>query len=189
MKKEKKSILLSLLVIGAVALLITAGTTATFTDQVTSTGNEVEAAVIAIAVDDQCILDTGREGSETGSGGLGGANVDDQDGCTFTANNFTATELLPTESDDYEFNVKNQGTRAGDLTVSAVNLESLPAACDEDNWEFSYSPETHTLDIGEEVDVTVTVTLKSTAGNVCQDATLTFDVQFDFEQNTVVAFP
>jgi predicted ribosomally synthesized peptide with SipW-like signal peptide len=179
MKKEKKSILLSLLVIGAVALLITAGTTATFTDQVTSTDNEIQNAIIMISVDGEC---TDREfGSSPDN-----PNVPGEEGCEYDAiaTDFTATKLLPGEYDEHEFVVTNDGNRQGDLTVSFANKTSSVVACATSNWTIEAtgnSGTTENLDPGDTHEVTVKVTLESTAGNVCQDATLTFDVVFDFE--------
>lgn len=174
----KRSILLSLLVIGAVAAMITAVTTATFTDQVVSEGNQVQAAIIQIAVDgDSCARGTGATDLDNNAAGDGT--------CQTTAGGFTASTLLPGESDEYTFEVENVGNRSGDLSVTISNVVYTPAACGASNWDISVTsgaPVT-ALAAGASTNVTVEAALLSTAGNVCQNASVEFDVVFDFVQN------
>jgi predicted ribosomally synthesized peptide with SipW-like signal peptide len=171
----KRSILLSMLVIGAVAAMITAVTTATFTDQVVSEANEVQAGIIQISVDgDSCSRSTGATDTDN--------NADGDGTCKTVAGGFTATKLLPGESDEYTFKVENVGNRTGDLTVSIGTPTYTPAACGASNWDISIDDSTHTIAAGGSVNVKVTAELVSTAGNACQNASVEFDVVFDFAQ-------
>jgi predicted ribosomally synthesized peptide with SipW-like signal peptide len=56
----KRSILLSLMVIGAVAALITAATSAVFSDEVTSTGNTFTSGTLIINIDGQHPTESGQ---------------------------------------------------------------------------------------------------------------------------------
>jgi predicted ribosomally synthesized peptide with SipW-like signal peptide len=170
----KRSILLSLLVIGAVAALITAATAADFSDEVTSDGNTFATGTLLLSVDDHC-----GAGDTTGQRTTGGSPCDaDSHVVTVTADGFK-----PGDTKTWDFSVTNDGTVAGALTTFPTpTYPSLD--CDAADFTIGTSNPAagDNLIAGEATTVTLSVKMKSTAGNECQGVTLTVDVTFDLNQ-------
>jgi predicted ribosomally synthesized peptide with SipW-like signal peptide len=186
MMNRKKSIFLSLVVVGVAATMITAATMAVFTDQVVSTNNELDAGTILLSVDNTCGLTPDTDARTTGSGGTGGGT-----GCPST---FTWTETVSNmkigDTASHTFNIENDGTLAGTLSATpAVSVES-PADC------FHVTTQTladTSLDAsngtagsgGDFTTFQLVVTLDAVGAandNACQDATATIEVTFNLVQ-------
>lgn len=111
----KRSILLSVLVVGAVAALVGAGSWATFSDTETSTGN---------------IVSTGSLNLKVGTTAGGLAN------CTYTdpwaGPLFSLTGVAPGASDEVTICLKNAGSMAGNLVTTFGPVQDVEVgACAE----------------------------------------------------------
>jgi predicted ribosomally synthesized peptide with SipW-like signal peptide len=188
-----------MLVIGVVAALIAAATTATFTDLVTSSGNSFQAGTLLMSVSDQAEGANPECGNRTFGGDLsdpgtgytsGGVDLDNHEGCPITDMALTATDLYPgAPAVSKDFTVKNEGSIAGDLTVSVENASVEDASggtqCGVGNFTIlPASPVVQNSLAGgaSATPVTVSVAMNDNAPNVCQNATLTFDVVFHLVQ-------
>jgi predicted ribosomally synthesized peptide with SipW-like signal peptide len=186
MMNRKKSIFLSLVVIGVAATMITAATMAVFTDQVVSTGNQLDAGTILLSVDNNCGLTPDAGARAAGSGGTGGGTA-----CPAT---FTWTETVSNmklgDIASHTFNIENDGTLAGTLSATpAISVES-PTNC------FHVTTQTladTSLDAsdgaagsgGDFTTLQLVVTLDAVGAandNACQNATATVAVTFNLVQ-------
>ncbi|HWQ27403.1 MAG TPA: SipW-dependent-type signal peptide-containing protein [Dehalococcoidia bacterium] len=111
----KRSILLSVLIIGAVAALVGAGSWATFSDTETSANNIVSTGSLNLKV-----------GTTTG----GAANCNYAD--PWTGPLFSLTNAAPGDSDEVTICLKNDGSLKGDLSTTFSNFENVEVgACAE----------------------------------------------------------
>lgn len=192
---KKRSILISMLVIGVVAALIAAATTATFTDRVTSTGNDFKAGTLLMQItgtQNDCAGrvyggDTAESGEESATNGGGAA--DGNIGCdagklTFTAdaNNAgtDANNMAPGDSFTADYTIENVGTLDGTLDVASSDISvTMPTGatgtCASSNFIVTGLPPASTpLAAGTGAYVgTVGVQLDPDAPNVCQGVTVT----------------
>jgi predicted ribosomally synthesized peptide with SipW-like signal peptide len=173
----KRSILLSLLVIGAVAALITAATAASFTDEVTSNGNTFTAGTVNLSADTLC-----KNEPVVGNPIGGPCNIGI---VTFTG----AGNLKPGDSVYHEFTVANEGSLGFSYATTIVNKSGDIFACDSPNYAtvtITGGGTAHPLGAGtgsiaasgSSQTVRVTVELPPAAGNDCQGDTGQFDVKF-----------
>jgi len=173
----KRSILLSLLVIGAVAALITAATAASFTDEVTSNGNTFTAGTVNLSADTLC-----KNEPAVGNPIGGPCNIGT---VTFTG----AGNLKPGDSVYHDFTVANEGSLGFTYATTIVNLSGAIFTCD------GTYPVTVTItgggtahplgngtgsiaSLASSQTVRVTVAMPADAGNGCQAKTGQFDVRF-----------
>lgn len=178
----KRSILLSLMVIGAVAALITAATSATFTDQVTSTANTFTAGTVNLTADGNCP----DAGTTTG--------------CSYSAVNFTmpAGGLMPGQSVHHDYTIANAGSL--NFTYATTTTPHAPGS-GANIWTCNSSAVSVVVTGGDDAagggsingsgattgsktpdTVTVTVSMPLAADNSCQGATGTLDVVFTATQ-------
>ncbi len=168
----KKSILLSLMVIGVVATFIAASTTATFSDEATSNGNSFTAGTIFLSVDDNCGLtpDTSArtEGSDTAC----------VRGVALTVGNMKPGEAASTHT----FDIRNDGSLAGlfDVTITATPTGACAVGSD---WIVSSNVTGETLAAGGVTTYVLSVALDSSAGNECQAESLDVDIVFRIDQS------
>lgn len=163
-------VLSSLVVIGAIAALVTAATMAVFSDQVISDGNTFAAGTLYMSVDGEC------GGPRTGSGGDGGG-----DPCNLTSVAFTVTNMQPGDSSSHPYAVVNEGSLPGTLTVSASETDAsncFNVTIDDDG------PTNLDANGGanDSTTVTVTVELPESANNTCQAASGSVEVTFTLDQ-------
>jgi predicted ribosomally synthesized peptide with SipW-like signal peptide len=156
----KRSILLSMVVIGAIAAMVTAGAFSAFSDTATGTGT-ITAATIDVIVD---------------------GDADDDVVLTFSPQN-----LLPGESSSDSFSVLNNGNRDVHLVATPV-VSGGTGGCPNGNLTpvvFSIT-DTPTDDHGGNIHIadgstetgTVTATLVAGAPEACQGVTFTITVTF-----------
>ncbi|HKS91570.1 MAG TPA: SipW-dependent-type signal peptide-containing protein [Tepidiformaceae bacterium] len=152
---KKRSILISMLVIGVVAALIAAATTATFSDQVTTGTNTFTAGTLYMSVNNQCDRagTTGGTGNWAGSVGnygtdatavAGGPDANANPACQADANtlsftlgsgntsNASCTNMAPGDSCSTTYTVKNKGSLDG--TLSVVPTITSSTGCAASNW-------------------------------------------------------
>jgi predicted ribosomally synthesized peptide with SipW-like signal peptide len=175
----KKSILISLMVIGAVAAMITAATSASFTDTVTSQNNQFTAGVLDLALTDGTTCD---EIAPPYGGPCDVGTV------SFTVGTGTQSNLKPGDSISHDFTVKNSGTLG---FTYAVTLTPDAGAI----WTCSSSAVTKTQSVtasgsdstanaipdstaAQNETVRVTVSMPLAADNTCQGATGKLEVKF-----------
>jgi len=165
----KKSILFSLMVIGAVAAMITAATSASFTDTVTSNGNTFAAGTLQLSVDTLCAGDT------------------TPDSICARGVAFSATNVAPGDTaTTHTYSVHNFGTLPGNLKISQTpSIDVGHAGCALTDWTFSTAPATSSLAAGatNATAYAASVQLKSSAPNACQGATFNLDITFLLDQN------
>jgi predicted ribosomally synthesized peptide with SipW-like signal peptide len=158
----KRSILFSLMVIGAIAAVVSAGSYAAFTDDATATGS-ISAATIDVLLN---------------------GDSDDDVTATFALNN-----LLPGESTTATVSVKNNGNRDIHVTTSSSVTETADPGSDcsasptvdsvtfTDSATDDHSGNVHIAD-GVTETATITISLGSGVGNECQgnswDVVVTF---------------
>lgn len=184
---RKKSIFLSLAIIGVAATMITAATSAVFTDQVVSTSNQMTAGTLFLSVDGNCGTGDSPTARTDGSGGAGGG--------TACADSFTWTETVTNmkigDTASHTFTIVNDGSLAGTLTATPTFSAETPADC------FSFT--TTTLGSGslaasnggttDETTYALVVTLDASGAvdppldNDCQAATATVEVTFNLVQS------
>jgi predicted ribosomally synthesized peptide with SipW-like signal peptide len=171
---RKKSIFLSLAIIGVAATMITAATSAVFTDQVVSESNELTAGTLFMSVDNDC--GPGDAGTARDSGGDGTSGTP----CSTTTTSFNVTNMTPGQAVTNIFDIVNEGTLAGTLTGTAVLANEVPTGC------FSVTAggtlASTPLAVAATVQHTVTVTLLETVDNDCQAAAADVVVTFDLAQ-------
>jgi predicted ribosomally synthesized peptide with SipW-like signal peptide len=175
MMNRKKSILFSLAIIGVAATMITAATSALFTDQVVSEGNTLTAGTLLLSVDNNCGLTPDTGARTAGSGGTGGGTA-----CQTTDFAWTpaTTNMAIDDTASHEFTIVNDGSLDGTLTISQV---IAPTDC------FiltSTPPAPATLIAGGSTTFTVSIELDPPSGddNDCQGDTATVTVTFDLVQ-------
>src|SRR5215510_8067341 len=101
----KRSILLSFLVLGAVAAMISAATSATFSDSVTSNGNTAAAGTLFLSVDGNC-----------GKAGDTQARTKGADSACVRGTAATFTNMKPGASAQTKnFSIRNDGSLPGTL--------------------------------------------------------------------------
>jgi predicted ribosomally synthesized peptide with SipW-like signal peptide len=182
MMNRKKSILFSLAIIGVAATMITAATSALFTDQVVSENNALEAGTLFLSVDGDC----GPPGRTDGGGGDGGGAACDTDPFVWTG---TFDNMAIGGTVTHTFTIVNEGSLPGDLAVTPEISAESPAGC------FSIAvttPGASSLAASngaaggaDETQYTITATLDAAGtadDNDCQAATATATVTFDLEQ-------
>ena len=173
----KKSILVSFMVIGAVAAMITAATSAVFTDQVTSTGSTFAAGTLKMSVDTNC---AGRaQGSSPGN-----PNSVPETGCNTGVAKFTVTNQKPGDpASTGTFTVVNYGSLPGTLTVTP-SITGYTGGCLASDYIISNGPivGTNPIPAAGSVTYAYSIQLKSTAGNVCQGQSLSASYTFDLAQ-------
>ncbi len=175
----KKSILVSLMVVGVMATLIGASTRAVFTDTVTSTGNTFTAGTVDIVAN---------------------GDADDLVTYSFSGTGCPST-MVPGESCTTTVTVTNaSSTLAVDYTVSASITAG--AECDAtnagDDWTVSVGSYTDTTDnsgvddtrhfpagVADSETFVVTVTLNASVDDDCQGASTTASVTINGTQDTV----
>lgn len=167
---QRRTVLSSLVVIGAVAALMTATSMAVFTDQVVSEANTVSAGTLFLSVDGDC----GPPDRTAGGGGTGGG-----DGCETDTAALNVTNMRPGDTASHQFTIVNEGSLPGALSVDAeVTGDCFDATVD--------GPLLATLtasgEPGDETTATVDVMLPITADNACQGESATVTVTFDLEQ-------
>ncbi len=168
---KKRSILISMLVIGVVAALIAAATSATFSDQVTSTSNSFKAgtlSLVATGATNTCNRSSnaaglhGADATAVGGGNDSGGNA----GCDLgtisfqqvltggttsaggNSSNPSCTNMAPGDQCTGTLSILNGGSLDGkNLTMSAnFGALTLPAGCTADNWSVTYDG--HSIDVG-----------------------------------------
>lgn len=167
---KKRSILISMLVIGVVAALIAAATTATFSDQVTSTSNSFKAgtlSLVATGATNTC----DRSGNAAGLHGAdatavgGGNDAAGNAGCDLGTISFaqvltagksaggnlsnpSCTNMAPGDTCNATLSILNGGTLTGkNLTMSAnFGTLTLPTGCAASNWSVTYNSQS--IDVG-----------------------------------------
>lgn len=188
---KKRSILISMLVIGVVASLIVAATSATFTDQVTSKSNTFTAGTLYMSVDSLCGGRTYGGDSTPATTTSGGAGVDANTGCDVGTVTFTGQgNMKPGDTVSHNFTVANQGTLAGTLTASAGTITvykadgtTLSATCHASDWTVTVpSGSTPLAASPASTTQAVSMMLNSTAGNGCQGAVAKVDITFHLIQ-------
>jgi predicted ribosomally synthesized peptide with SipW-like signal peptide len=168
----KRSILLSLLVIGAVAALITAATSATFSDSVTSNGNTATAGTLFLSVDNYC-----GKAPDTNAR-LKGADTACDRGIAATFTNMAPGATAQTKT----YAVRNDGSLAGKLNVTQTLVSSDPTGCPVSNWTVSTAPTNVSLAAAGTTSYILSVALNTAAGNACQGVTLTINLTFALAQ-------
>ena len=187
---KKRSILISMLVIGVVAALIAAATTATFSDQVTSNGNTFKAGTLYMSVDSQCDragqTSVGNFGTDNATPTpTGGRDAGNDEPCSLTDAHFTATGMYPGASVNRDYPVSNLGSLKGDLTVTSTVTTDGGTACDGSNFTVDLTNGTQTIAGGTAATPApnVKLTMKDTAGNACQGVTATVNLVFHLVQS------
>jgi predicted ribosomally synthesized peptide with SipW-like signal peptide len=170
------------LVLSAMFVLIAGTTSATFSDQVVSSGNTFSAGTLYMAVDGDC---TGRQ---YGGGGVGGPGVDGNTGCSMVAT-FSAGPIAPGEAPvGHTYSIVNQGSVPGTLSASvSPTVDADHPGCTTGDWSFTSGPLSATAleangGATDSATFPVSVALLPTAPNACQGAELTVDVTFDLVQ-------
>lgn len=195
---KKRSILISMLVIGVVAALIAAATTATFSDQVTSTSNSFKAgtlSLVATGATNTC----DRSGNAAGLHGAdatavgGGNDAAGADGCDLGAITFqqvltggttsqggnladpTCTNMAPGDQCKATLSILNGGSLTGkNLTMSAnFGTLTLPTGCAASNWSVTYNNQS--IDVGAGTPVVLNAgPIAPGAGAAAGDIVVTF---------------
>lgn len=163
----KRSIFLSLLMIGAIAALVTAATSASFSDTVTSEGNTFSAGTLFLSVDANCGL--APDALPRTSGGTSCSR-----GVSFSASNIKPGDAATTKA----IVVRNDGSLGGTLTTVQTVTYSDGTNCGGSNWTISSVPVSASLAAGSSTTYNASVQLKSTAGNGCQGQSATVDISF-----------
>jgi predicted ribosomally synthesized peptide with SipW-like signal peptide len=159
---KKRSILISMMVIGVVAALIAAATTATFSDQVTSNGNTFTAGTLYMSVDAGTANDCGTRVGAVGKFGAdatptsttsGGPDAGALTGCDIGKASFTIGSgantagatcqapdgttnvggLAPGTTCSRQFAIVNKGSLNGSLTATPTITST--DACGAANWQ------------------------------------------------------
>ena len=175
----KKSILLSLMVIGAVAALIATSTMASFSDEVTSDDNSFTAGTIFLSVDDNC-------GSEDAEAPLASESQDRTAGSDTVCARGAALTISAMKPGDaastHTFDIRNDGSIAGllDVTVTATPTGTCAVGSD---WLVSANVVNQALAAGGTTTYALSVTLDSSAGNECQGESLDVDILFRIDQS------
>lgn len=188
-----------MLVIGVVAALIVAATTATFSDQVTSTGNTFTAGTLQLSTTGTANDCSSRvHGGDTATTNGQGQGVDGNTGCatgiiTFSTGGSTANgsacpgNLAPGDvcTPATAFSLKNIGSLNGKLdTVSAnVTMDAAHTGCATTNFTVGGLPSTGApINAGATLATPITLTFASSAPNACQGAIATVDITFHLVQ-------
>jgi predicted ribosomally synthesized peptide with SipW-like signal peptide len=190
---KKRSILISMLVIGVVASLIVAATSATFTDQVTSNANTFKAGTLLMSVDSHCGDRVyGGDATPAVTGTTGGAAVDGNTGCdisTVTFGSGDQNNMKPGDSVSHGFEVVNNGSLAGTLSASASTIKvykadgtTVSTSCVASDWTVTTPTGTAALAAAGSTTQTVSLTLNAEAGNGCQGQIAKVDVTFHLVQ-------
>ncbi len=172
----KKSILLSLMVIGVVATFIAASTTALFSDQVTSNNNAFTTGTIFLSVDDNC-------GSLVAEPLESQARTEGSDTPCARGAFFTVTNMKPGQAaSTHTFDIRNDGSLAGllDVTITATPTGTCAVGSD---WIVSANVVDQALAAGGTTTYALSVQLASTAGNECQSESLDVDIIFRIDQS------
>ncbi len=177
---RKKSVLMSAMVLGLVGALIAASTTASFSDQAVSSGNDFAAGTLMMTLDGSC-------GTREFGGTATDPGVDLNTGCAVT-NSFSASNMTPGgASTSHQFSVVNTGSLPGTLSASAVAVvDAGHPACDPSNFVITQGPLSTTAlqaNSGNTATYDVSVQLALAAPNACQGATGTVTVTFDLVQS------
>jgi len=183
---KKRSILISMLVIGVVAALIAAATTATFSDQVNSSGNTFKAGTLYMTssgTSGSCdghgktAGNYGADSTPTAIGGSGGADQAGDTGCntgTVSLVNGLAAGNGQTDASCVNmapgdtctgtgFSIKNSGSLNGELWATLAPVaNTLPTNCAASNWTVSFNGKTLTAG-GGAVDLGALTSGSSTA--------------------------
>lgn len=196
---KKRSILISMLVIGVVAALIAAATTATFSDQVTSSSNTFKAGTLYMSVDGACGTRTatagqyGTDGTTPVGATSGGLDAGPNNPCSLTTAHFTATGMYPGASVNHNYPVVNKGSLNGDLTVTnaTVTTDNETACPGATNFTVALTGATQTINAGQTAGPVpnVQVTMNQSAGNPCQGVTATVNLNFHLVQSATQPAP
>lgn len=163
----KRSIFLSLLMIGAIAALLTAATSASFSDAVTSDSNTFTAGTLFLSVDANC-------GPAPDSQPRTAGNTSCSRGVSFSASNIKPGDAATTKA----IVVRNEGSVGGTLTTTQTVTYSDGTNCGASNWTISSVPASAGLAAGASTTYNASVQLKSSAGNGCQGQSATVDISF-----------
>ncbi len=168
----KKSILLSLMVIGVVAALIATSTMASFSDQVTSNDSSFTAGTIFLSVDDNCGLTPDTQARAEGSDTVCARGV------ALTVGNMKPGDAASTHT----FDIRNDGSLAGllDVTITATPTGTCAVGSD---WIVSANVDNQALAAGGTTTYVLSVALDSSAGNECQAESLDVDIVFRIDQS------
>lgn len=165
----KRSILLSLLVVGVAAtLLAVAGTQALFSDSQTASG-DVDAGTINLRIEDGINNDGGPDANAEGEFIFEGSQA-----------------LLPGGSVSHPLVLQNIGTSAWKIT--SLTFANTGAECDAGNLGDDFSAGLTSIAVGDVVPAggsesgSVNVSLASGAGNPCQGATFSVVLTVDVGQ-------
>lgn len=163
----KRTIFLSLLMIGAVAAIVTAATTASFSDTVTSNGNTFVAGTLFLSVDGNCGVSPDAQARTSGA-------TTCSRGVSFSASNIKPGDSATTKA----IVVKNAGSIAGTLVTTQTVSYSDGTNCGASNWTISSAPASTPLAAGGQTTYNASVQLLSSAGNGCQGQSATVNLSF-----------
>lgn len=163
----KRTVLFSLMMIGLVAVIVTAATSASFTDSVTTNGNSFTAGTVFLSVDANCghapDAQPRTSGARPCSRGV----------------SFSATKMKPGDpATTKKIVVRNDGSINATLTTTQTVVYSDSANCGAANWAISTAPSAAPLAAAGTTTYAASVQLRLAAGNGCQAQSATVNITF-----------
>ena len=188
-----KALATGLFGIAAIAVAVAAGaggTTASFSDQVSSNGNTFKAGTLELNIGSLC--SAGR----TYGGVTGNVGVDGNTGCSVTGGatySPVTTAMKPGDSSSATYSVKNIGSLSGTLSVGTSSWSVTTAGkgtctVSASNFTISSTYSATSVAAGATASVPVTGAVPTTSADGCQGATVTASVPFQMNGASTTGF-